>query len=135
MPKNSPRPESAPLIKTERKRKSKIPLSVLERQNLHFSLYKNRTSKVTPWWVRAHERNKMAFFVLFILSEGIYFDICILSQCVVYQIQLQNIHTFTYKKTLLHTLFCLFLKSPNAFSDQNDKTRNSKFYNLRIIGY
>ena len=27
----------------------------------------------------------------------------------------QNIHTFTYQKTLLHTLFCLFLKSSKAF--------------------
>ena len=26
----------------------------------------------------------------------------------------QNIHTFTYKKTLLHTLFYLFLKSSKA---------------------
>ena len=33
-----------------------------------------------------------------------------------YWIQFQNIHTFTYKKTLLHTLFCLFLKSSRAFS-------------------
>ena len=28
----------------------------------------------------------------------------------------KNIHTFTYQKTLLHTLFCLFLKSSKAFS-------------------
>ena len=25
-------------------------------------------------------------------------------------------YTFTYQKTLLYTLFCLFLKSPKAFS-------------------
>ena len=31
-------------------------------------------------------------------------------------IHFQNIHTFTYQKTLLHTLFCLFLKLPKAFS-------------------
>ena len=28
----------------------------------------------------------------------------------------QNIHTFIYQKILLHTLFCLFLKSSKAFS-------------------
>ena len=28
----------------------------------------------------------------------------------------QNIHTFTYQTTLLHTLFCLFLKLSKAFS-------------------
>ena len=27
-----------------------------------------------------------------------------------------NIHTFTHQKTLLHTLFCLLLKSLEAFS-------------------
>ena len=31
-------------------------------------------------------------------------------------IRFQNIHTFTYQKTLPHTFFCLFLKSSKAFS-------------------
>ena len=34
----------------------------------------------------------------------------------VYQIHFQNIHTFIYQKSLLHTLFCLFLKSSKTFS-------------------
>ena len=31
-------------------------------------------------------------------------------------IHFHNSHTFTYQQTLLHTLFCLFLKSSKAFS-------------------
>ena len=33
-----------------------------------------------------------------------------------YWINVQNTHTFTYQKTLLHTQFCLFLKAPKASS-------------------
>ena len=47
---------------------------------------------------------KRAFFVSLILSEGNFFKICVLSQCIAYLIHFQNIHTFTYQKTLLHTL-------------------------------
>ena len=48
-------------------------------------------------------------------SYRIFFNICVLSQCIVYRIHFQNIHTFTYQKTF-HTLFCLFLKQSKAFS-------------------
>ena len=71
--------------------------------------------------------------------KEIFFNICVLSQCVVYWIKFlkcdiciyQNViyqkhityHIsetfyiyFTYQKTLLHTLFCLFLKLLKAFS-------------------
>ena len=34
----------------------------------------------------------------------------------VLNIHFQNIHTFTYQKACLHTIFCLFLKSSKAFS-------------------
>ena len=64
------------------------------------------------------------FFVPFILPEGNFFKICVLSQCIVYWTYFQNIHTFTYQKH--HTLniniiyfihcCCLFLKSSKAFS-------------------
>ena len=37
-------------------------------------------------------------------------------QCILYWIHFQNTHTFTYQKTLLHTHFCLFLKSLKAFN-------------------
>ena len=44
-----------------------------------------------------------------------FFDICALSQCIVYWMNFRNIHTSTYQKTFLHKLFWLFLKSPKAF--------------------
>ena len=44
---------------------------------------------------------KRAFFVPFILSEGNFFNICVLPRCIVYWIQFQNIDTFIYQKTLL----------------------------------
>ena len=39
-----------------------------------------------------------------------FFNIWVLSQCIVYWIHFQNIHTFTYQKTLLHILFLLVFK-------------------------
>ena len=45
-----------------------------------------------------------------------FLNICLLSQCIVYWTHIQNIHPFAYQKTLLHILFCLFLKSSKAFS-------------------
>ena len=50
------------------------------------------------------------FFTPFILSKGIFVKIYVLSQCVVYWIHFPNIHTFTYQKTLLHTLLLLVFK-------------------------
>ena len=56
------------------------------------------------------QRKKRAFFVPFILSEGTFFKICVLSQCIVYRVHFQNIHIFTYQKALLHTLLLLVFK-------------------------
>ena len=103
-------------MKKKRNWKWKNPYIALERRTLCFSSYKNYKLKVKLWWVGASKRKKRVFFVWFILSEGIFFNICVLSQCIVYWIRFQNIHTFTYQKILLHTLFCLFLKSSKAFS-------------------
>ena len=50
--------------------KSKIPNTVLERQSLCFSLYKNHKLKVKPWWDGACEMKKRAVFVYY---EGIFF--------------------------------------------------------------
>ena len=60
-------------------------------------------------------KKKEGFFVPFILSEENFFNIFVLSRCIVYLISLQNINTFTYQKTLLHTSFCFSKKSPKAF--------------------
>ena len=46
----------------------------------------------------------------FILPAGKFFNICVLSQCMVYWIHFQDIHTLTYLKTLLHTLLLLVFK-------------------------
>ena len=99
------------LIKTKRNRKWKIPQTVFERQTLCVSSYKNRKFKVKLWWVGARKRKKWAFFVPFILSEGHFFNICVLSQCVVYWIHFQNIHTFPYQKALFCTLLLLVFKT------------------------
>ena len=39
-----------------------------------------------------------------------FFNIYVLSQCILYRIHFQNIHTFTYQKTLLHALFLYVFK-------------------------
>ena len=49
-------------------------------------------------------------------AQRTFFNICVLSQCIVYWIHFQTIHTFRYQKALLHTLFYLFLKSLKTFS-------------------
>ena len=56
-------------------------------------------------------KQNRAFFVPFVLSKlNFFFNICISSQCIVHWIHFQNIHTFTYQKTLLHTLLLLVFK-------------------------
>ena len=65
-------------------------------------------SKTAMSW---SSRKKMSpFFLTFILSEGSFFNISVLSQCIVYLINSQNIYTFTYQKTLLHTLLIFGFK-------------------------
>ena len=80
-----------------------------------FSSYKSR-ELVKVWRVKkkvrvgARERKKSPFLVKFILSEGHFVKICVLSQYIVYWINFHNIHTFTYQKALLHTLLLLVFK-------------------------
>ena len=45
-----------------------------------------------------------------------FFNICVLSQYIVYWIRFQDIRSFTYEKTLRHTLYYLFLKFKKVFS-------------------
>ena len=89
-------------IKTIRNRKWKTPHTVLERQTLCFSSYKNRNLEVKVWWVGARERKKRVFFVPFILSEGNFFKTCVLLQCIVYWIHLQNKNNFFFNWDLLY---------------------------------
>ena len=48
-------------------------------------------------------------FCLYCPKE-IFFNIWVLSQCIMYGINFQNIYTFTYQKTLLHTFLLLVFK-------------------------
>ena len=102
------------------------------RRTLCFSSYDNRKLKLKLWWVGARERKKRAFFILLILSEAIFFNIFVLSQCIVYWIHFQNIHTCSYQKPLLYTLFCLFLKLPQAFSVSSSTVSFLKYFGLMM---
>ena len=97
------------------RRYQKIPHTLLKRRTLCFSSYNNRELKVKLWWVGALERKKRTFSVPLILSERNFINMC-LSQCMVYWINFQNIHTFTYQKHYFIHFCRLFLKSSKAFS-------------------
>ena len=101
--------KSINLSKNKTECKWKTPHTVLERRTLCFSSYKNRKLKVKIWWVEGPERTKRAFFVPFTLSEENFLNI-FLSQCIVYWIHFQYIHTSTYQKTLVHRLLLLVFK-------------------------
>ena len=88
----------------------------LETQTLCFSSYKNLRLKVKLWWVAAHKRKKEGIFCIVYFVRRSLFNVSILTQCILYWIYVQNIHTFTYQNILLYRLFCLFLKLPKAFS-------------------
>ena len=70
-----------------------------ETNTLCFSSCKKYAFKIKLWRVAAHERRKSAFL------QGLFCNVCILYQYIEYRINFQNICTFTYKKTLLHTFF------------------------------
>ena len=104
------------LTNTKRNPKWKIPHKVLEWQTLCFSSYKNRKLKLKLWWVGAHERKKGHFLYRLFCPKEFFFNICVLSQSIVYWLHFHNIHTFTYEKILLFILFCSFFKLSKAFS-------------------
>ena len=104
------------MIKRKWDRKCKIPRTVLERRTLSFSSYKNLKLKIKFWWLGARKRKKRAIFVLFILSKGnhflTYFFISMYSV-----INTLSEYTYFYvSKNITSYIFCLFLKSPKAFS-------------------
>ena len=87
------------LKKTKQNRKWKIPRRCFERWTLCVSSYKNRKLKVKLWWVGAHKRKKSALFVTFFCSKKIFFNICVLLQCLMFWTNFQNIYTFEYQKS------------------------------------
>ena len=99
------------LNKNETELMGKIPYTVLERRTLCFTSYKNRKLKAKLWWDGACERKQRIFFVPLTLSNGnlIWQRFVFLPQCILYWMHFQNIHTFTYQKTLLHTLLLLLI--------------------------
>ena len=67
----------------KRNRNWKTTHTLLEKRTLCFSSYKNHKLKVNCDELEL-EKEKTGFFVALILSEGNFFEICILSQCIVY---------------------------------------------------
>ena len=95
-------------------RKWKIP-HALERWRLSLISYKNCELKIKLGWIGARIFCN-GYFVLNIFSDVLFCSVCILSQCIEYRINFQNIYTLTYQKTLLQTLFCLILKSSKVYN-------------------
>ena len=92
-------------------RKWKIPHSYVEMNHVKL--------KARLWWVGARERKKSAFFVKFMLLEGNFCNICVLSQCIVYWTNFKNIYSKNKKhieKHYFEQFCCLLLKSLRAFS-------------------
>ena len=55
----------------------------------------------------SQKKKKGIFCTIYFVQRNFFFLIFVSSQCIVYWIHFQNINTFTYQKTLLHTLFLL----------------------------
>ena len=92
--------------KTKHNRKWKIQHTVLKRRTSCFAKEKKRVLLLT-----------------FILSEGNFFNMCVLSKCILYWINFENIYTFTFfligKKLIkkhYFIYFCLLVKSSKGFS-------------------
>ena len=60
-------------------------------------------------WSSRKKKEGIFLYRLFCPIE-IFFNTCILAQCILYRIHFQNIHTFTYQKTLLQTLLLFVFK-------------------------
>ena len=65
-------------------------------------------SKSVMSWSSRKEKQGVFCSVYFAWSN--FFNICVLCQCIVYWLNIQNMYSFTSQKTLFHTLFCLLLK-------------------------
>ena len=56
------------------------------------------------------QKKKEGIFCTVHFVRRFFFNISVLSQCIVYWIHFQNKYTFTFQKTLLHTLLFLVFK-------------------------
>ena len=75
-------------------------------------VYFSKGKTVMSW---NSQKKKEDIFCIDYFVRGKFFNICVLSQCIMDGMHFQNIHIFTYQKALLHTLFCLFLKQPSVY--------------------
>ena len=119
------------LIKTKWSQKWTISHTVLERRTTCLSSYKSRRKlKRKLWCVGDRERKKKGIFCTVYFVWRKFFNIGVLSHCIVYWMHFQNIHSFTYQETLIHALFCLFLKSSKIFSVSLNKKQPYKIAKL-----
>ena len=102
------------LIKTKRNQKWKIP-HVLERWNLCSSSYKNRKLKVKLRRWSSRKKKECIFCTVYSVQREFY-NICVSPLGVVYWIHFQNLHTFTYQKTLFDTLSLIVFKIVLTYS-------------------
>ena len=91
----------------------KISHTVLERWTMCFSSYKNCELELKLWWVEACKRKMSAFFVMFILSEGNFFNLYFISMYNLFNKLSEYIYFYIYTFT---DFCCLFLKLSKAFS-------------------
>ena len=82
-------------------------------------------------WSSRKKKEGIFLYRLFCPIE-IFFNTCILAQCILYRIHFQNIHTFTYQKTLLQTLLLLVFKIVEGLQCILNCEKYSLFITLRV---
>ena len=114
------------LIKTERNRKSKIPHIVLERRTLCFNSFKNHKLKIKLRWVGARKRKKEGIFSTVYFVRRNFFNICVLSQFILYLI---HFHFILYLiHILLHIKLHYFIHFFAYFQNRRKHSAYSWFY-------
>ena len=94
----------------KRNRKWKIPHMVLERRALCLSSYKNRKLKVKQISWSSRKKKEGIFCTAYFVRRKFFLHLCFMSMYSV----LNTLSKYTYSyisKTLIHALFCLFLKT------------------------
>ena len=117
--------------KNKTKWKIEIPTHSFGETNVVLQLMQEsqKKGKTVMRWISRKKKEEI-FCTVYFVQRKLFWHIWFIS-IIVYKIHFQNVHTFTYQKTLFHTHFCCFLKSSKIFSVslklQNDATvfRNS----------
>ena len=114
--------------KNKTKSKIETPTHSFGETNLVLQLRQEsqKKGKTVMRWISRKKKEEIFCTVCFVQRKLFWFI-----SIIVYKIHFQNVHTFTYQKTLFHTHLCFFLTSSKVFSVslklQNDATvfRNS----------